>query len=47
MTAEAAGELDVLEATGDLAKGIAVDLAVLGGDDLRQLVAVCVDEVAE
>ena len=36
----AAGELDVLQAAGDLAGGVGEHLAVLGGDDRGQLVGV-------
>ena len=35
---DAGGELDVLEAAGDLAERVGVHLAVLGRDDVRQLV---------
>ena len=39
--ADVAGELDVLEATGDLPHRVAVDLAVLGGDLRRGSLAFC------
>ena len=37
----AGGELDVLQAAGDLADGVGEHLAVLGGDDRGELVGVC------
>jgi hypothetical protein len=40
------GELDVLEAAGDFAEGVGQHLAVLGGDERGDLLAVGVDELA-
>ena len=42
-----AGELEVLETPGDLAHRVGRDLAVLGGQVRRELVAVRLDEVAD
>jgi hypothetical protein len=44
---DAAGELDDLQAAGDLALGIGQGLAVLGGDQPRQRVAVAFQQLAE
>ena len=44
---DAAGELDVLQAAGDLAGGVGEHLAVLGGDDRGQLVGAVVQQLAE
>ena len=44
---DAAGELDDLEAAGDLADGVGVHLAVLGGDDRGELVLAAVEQLAE
>ena len=44
---DAAGELEVLEAAGDLAQRVRRDLAVLGGQERRELVAMLVDEVPD
>ena len=44
---DAAGELDDLEASCDLAGRVAGDLAVLVGDELRQLGGVVLDQLAE
>ena len=44
---DAAGELHALEATGHLAPRVVEHLAVLGGDDRGQVVAVGVDELAK
>ena len=44
---DAAGELDVLQAAGDLAEGVAQHLAVLGGEQAGDLLAVGVDELPE
>nr|WP_300149727.1 hypothetical protein [Propionicimonas sp.] len=44
---DAAGELDDLEAAGDLAEGVRDGLAVLGGDDLRDPLPVGVEQLAE
>ena len=44
---DAARELDVLEAAGDLAERVGRDLAVLGGQQRRDLVAVRVDQVPD
>ena len=44
---DAAGELDVLETAGDLAHRIREHLAVLGGDERGDLLAVRVDQLAE
>jgi hypothetical protein len=44
---DAAGELHDLLAAGDLAQRIAVDLAVLGGDEVGQLALARVEELAE
>ena len=44
---DAAGELDVLQAAGDLAEGVAEHLAVLGGEQRGDLLAVGVDELPE
>ena len=44
---DAARELDHLEAARDLAQRVGEDLAVLGGDQPRELVAVLVDELAD
>ncbi len=43
---DAAGELDVLESAGHLAERIGGHLAVLGGEEGRDLFAVRVDELA-
>ncbi len=43
---DAAGQLDDLQAAGDLAQRVAVHLAVLGGDQRGQLLAVRVDQLA-
>jgi hypothetical protein len=43
----ATGELDVLEAAANLALGVGEHLAVLGGDERRDLLAVPVDEFAQ
>ena len=40
-------ELEVLEAAGDLAEGVRRDLAVLGGQVRRELMAALVDEVPD
>ena len=42
-----ARELEVLEAAGDLAQRVGGDLAVLGGEERGDLVAVLVDEVPD
>jgi hypothetical protein len=42
-----AGELDDLLAARDLTSRVGQDLAVLGGDDRRQLVGPCVEQLAE
>src|SRR5690606_10734356 len=44
--ADAAGQFDDLHAPGDLAEGVGVHLAVLGGDQLGDLVAVRVEQLA-
>ena len=44
---DAAGELEVLEAARDLAQGVGRDLAVLGGQQRGDLLAVLIDEVAD
>jgi hypothetical protein len=44
---DAAGELHHLLAAGDLAEGVGEDLAVLGGDDRRQLGLAGVQQLAE
>lgn len=44
---DAAGQVDDLQAAGDLAEGVRVDLAVLGDDQLGDRVAVGVEERAE
>ena len=44
---DAAGELEVLEATGDLAQRVGRDLAVLGGQVRRQFVPACLDQVPD
>ena len=44
---DAAGELDALEAAGDLAEGVGAHLAVLAGDEGGELVAVPVEQLAE
>ena len=44
---DAAGELDVLEAAGHLAEGVGQHLAVLGGEEGGDLLAVGVDQLAE
>ena len=45
--AEAAGELQDLDAPRDLAGGVGRDLAVLGGEERREAVAVGLDEVPD
>ena len=45
--AEAARELDDLHAAGDLAVGVGEHLAVLGGEDLGELVLAGVEQLAE
>ena len=44
---DAAGELDDLEAAGDLAERVGDDLAVLGGEDRGELVLAGVEDLAE
>ncbi len=44
---DAAGELDDLEAAGDLAERVGEHLAVLGGDDRGQLALALVEQLAE
>jgi hypothetical protein len=44
---DAAGELDVLEATGHLAEGVGLHLAVLGGQEGGDLLAIALHELAQ
>ncbi len=44
---ETAGELDVLDAPGDLAAGVVTDLSMLGGEPHGDLIGVGDDQVAE
>lgn len=44
---DAAGQVDDLQAAGDLAEGVVVDLAVLGGDQPGDLLAVLVEQGTE
>src|SRR5204863_93005 len=43
---DAGGELDVLDPAGDLAESVVVHLAVLAGDDRREVVGAVVEQLA-